>query len=229
MSDDEIFSSYFLNIIMKTFKIDYPYIQELLEYKRDGTLAFLKSTGAIAFYQGSLDLDVKKDIKSWQDFIEFSKEYIKQLVTEGLQKYQSEEKFFKKQKLSKLDMGILEPFIITISISINDEHLRRFPKWPESGTQGDYIKICIKNSLDKNYIRLYSIWRGTIFVKDTRLDHPKNDCRFRVEFLGRPEFHLIYFDLLKIRQNNEMAKINNSAIRKCIDKLEEKIIEKGIN
>ena len=52
MSDDEILVPYIPNTIMTLFKKDYPYIQELLEYKRDGTLAFLKANGAIAFYKG---------------------------------------------------------------------------------------------------------------------------------------------------------------------------------
>ena len=39
---------------MTIFKKDYPNIQQLLEYKRDGTLLFLKSQGAIAFYNGNV-------------------------------------------------------------------------------------------------------------------------------------------------------------------------------
>ena len=34
----------------------YPYKQELLNYKRDGTLAYLKSQIEIAFYNGKLSL-----------------------------------------------------------------------------------------------------------------------------------------------------------------------------
>ena len=41
MSDEEIYASYIPHEIITIFKEDYPYIQELLEYKRDGTLAFL--------------------------------------------------------------------------------------------------------------------------------------------------------------------------------------------
>ena len=35
--------------ILTVFQNDYPYIQELIEYKRDGTLLYLKSQGAIVF------------------------------------------------------------------------------------------------------------------------------------------------------------------------------------
>ena len=229
MSDDEILEPYIPNTIMTIFKNDYPYIQELLEYKMDGTLAFLKANGAIAFYKGSLGLDVKKDVKCWQDFIEFSKDYTKKFVQEGLQKYQNEEKNNDKKKFEILDMGFLEPAIVTISNGINDEYLRRFPKWPESGTQEDYINVFMKSSLDTNSIRFYWICRGTILVKDTKYDSPRNGCRYRAEFSGKPEFQLAYFDLEKISIWNEMAKTQNSRIRKVIDKLEEKILGQSIN
>ena len=42
MTDEEIIVPYVPDGIITIFKKDYPYIQELLEYKRDGTLAFLK-------------------------------------------------------------------------------------------------------------------------------------------------------------------------------------------
>lgn len=229
MSDDEILVPYIPNTIMTLFKKDYPYIQELLEYKRDGTLAFLKANGAIAFYQGSLGLDVKKDVKCWADFIEFSKNYTKKFVQEGLQKYQNDEKNNEKKKFEILDMGFLEPAILTISNGINDEYLRRFPKWPQSGTQEDYINVYMKSSLDTNSIRFYWLCRGTILVKDTKYDRPKNGCMYRAEFSGKPEFQLAYFDLQKIKQCNEMAQKNNKLIRGMIDKLEEKILEQSIS
>ncbi len=78
--------------ILTAFQNDYPYIQELIEYKRDGTLLFLKSQGAIAFYDGTFGLDVKHDVKDWQEFIEFSRGYTKKFVQDGLQKYQNDEK-----------------------------------------------------------------------------------------------------------------------------------------
>ena len=78
--------------ILTVFQNDYPYIQELIEYKRDGTLLFLKSQGAIAFYDGNFGLDVKCNVKDWQEFIEFSRNYTRKFVQEGLHKYQEEEK-----------------------------------------------------------------------------------------------------------------------------------------
>ena len=56
--------------IMTIFKNDYPYIQELLEYKRDGTLALLKIQRAITFYNGKLGLNVKTKVKCWGKFLE---------------------------------------------------------------------------------------------------------------------------------------------------------------
>ena len=78
--------------ILTAFQNYYPYIQELIEYKRDGTLLYLKSQGAIAFYDGNFGLDVKSDVKDWQEFIEFSWEYTRKIVQDGLQKYYEEEK-----------------------------------------------------------------------------------------------------------------------------------------
>ena len=126
-------------------------------------------------------------------------------------------------------MGFLEPAILTISNGINDEYLRRFPKWPQSGTQEDYINVYMKSSLDTNSIRFYWLCRGTILVKDTKYDRPNNGCMYRAEFSGKPEFQLAYFDLQKIKQCNEMAQKNNKLIRGMIDKLEEKILEQSIS
>ena len=105
MSDEDIIVPYIPNSILTIFKNDYPYIEELLNYKRDGTLLFLKSQGAIAFYNGSLGLNVKRDVKDWQEFLEFSRNYTKNFVQEGLQKYQNQEKDKKKKKLSNIRYG----------------------------------------------------------------------------------------------------------------------------
>ena len=40
MSDEEIIVPYIPDGIITSLKEDYPYIQELLEYKRDGALVF---------------------------------------------------------------------------------------------------------------------------------------------------------------------------------------------
>ena len=57
--------------ILRAFQNDYPYIQQLIEYKRDGTILYLKSQGAIAFYNGNFGLDVKCNVKDWQGLLNF--------------------------------------------------------------------------------------------------------------------------------------------------------------
>ena len=84
MSDDEdICVPCIPNRIMTIIKKEYPYIEELLKYKRDGTLLFLKSQGAIAFYEGALGLNVNKDVKDWAQFKEFARNYTRKFVQEG--------------------------------------------------------------------------------------------------------------------------------------------------
>ena len=229
MSDDDIIVPFIPDSIITIFKNDYPYIQELLEYKRDGTLALLKAQGAIAFYNGSLGLDVKKDVKEWADFIEFSKNYTRKFVQEGLQKYQNKEKDSEKKQFQILDMGFLGPAVEMISNGINDSYLRRFPSWPSSpGTQEDFIEVNMKSSFESNQLRYYWICRGTIFVKDTKYEFPVKGCRYRAEFSGKPEFQIAYFDLDKIRQYNDMAQKSIAAVKKLIDKCEQKIIEQSL-
>ena len=216
--------------ILAAFQNDYPYIQELIEYKRDGTLLFLKSLGAIAFYNGNFGLDVKCNVKDFQEFIEFSRNYTRNFVQDGVQKYQNDEKDADdKKKYSILDMGILEPAIERISNTINQEHLKKFPKWPTSGTQEGYIELNVKNFQETGLLRIYSLCRGTIFVKDTRYSSPRNGCNYRAEFSGKPEFQLSYFDLSKIRQCNEMAHQNMKQMKVVIDKLEEKYLEQSLS
>ena len=228
MSDD-IIVPFVPNTIITNFKEDYPYIQELLEYKRDGTLAFLKSQGAIAIYNGSLGLDVKHDVKSWGDFIEFSKSYTKKFVQEGLQKYQNAEKNVEdnKKKFIKLDLEILGDAIVQISKYITDDYLRKFPQWPTSGTQEGFLDILLKNQFESNNLKFYWACRGTIFVKDTKYDYPRNGCPYNAEWSGKPEFQLAFFDLEKIRQCNEIASANMAQMKQIVEKYEQKIIEQS--
>jgi hypothetical protein len=217
--------------ILTAFQNDYPYIRELIEYKRDGTLLFLKSQGAIAFYDGNFGLDVKSDVKDWEEFIEFSRNYTRKFVQEGLQKYQNDEKDVddKKKKFQILDMRILDPAIEAISNTINREYLEKFPKWLTSGTQEGYIELYAKNFQELGTLRIYCLSKGTIFVKDTRYSSPRNGCNYRAEFSGKPEFQLSYFDLDKIRQCNEMAQKNMKQIKILIDRLEEKYLEQSMS
>ena len=121
-------------------------------------------------------------------------------------------------------MGLLGPAIEMISNTINDEYLRRFPQWPSSGTQEDYINVFNKGSLETYNLKFYWVWRGTIFVKNTKYSSPREGCPYRAEFSGKPEFHIAYFDLDKIRQCNDLAKTNMSLIKSKIDKIEEKYL-----
>ena len=117
MSED-IIVPYIPSAVLTIFKQNYPYIQELINYKEDATLALLKGKGAMAFYDGIFGFDVKKDVKDWGEFVEFSRNYTYYFVQEGLQKYQNEEKNNEKKKFEILDMGVLGPAIELISFSI---------------------------------------------------------------------------------------------------------------
>ena len=229
-SCEELVVPYIPPDILTAFQNDYPYIQELIEYKRDGTLLYLKSEGAIAFYNGNFGLEVKWNVKDFQEFIEFSRNYTRKFVQDGLQKYQNDEKDAddKKKKFKILFMGILGPAIETISNTINREYLDKFPQRPTSGTQEGYIELNVKNFQETGNLRIYWLSRGTIFVKDTRYSSPRNGCNYSAEFSGKPEFQLSYFDLDKIRQCNEMAQKNMKQIKVLIDKLEEKYLEQSL-
>ena len=103
LDDEDILVPCIPNRIMTIIKSEYPYIEELLEYKRDGTLLFLKSQGAIAFYDGTLGLDVQSDVKDWAQFKEFARKYSKLVVQNGLQKYQNELKSQAEFFLAKIE------------------------------------------------------------------------------------------------------------------------------
>ena len=228
MSEENVSAPYIPNTFLTIFKNDYPYIQELLEYKRDGTLLFLKTQGALAFYDISFGLDVANDVKDWQEFIEFSKNYTRNFVQQEVQKYQNDEKNEKdeKKKFKNLDMGILGPAIEIISNAINDKHLKSVLLLPKSsGTLQDFIEIDIKYQQERNDERFYCLCRGTILVKDTKYSSPRNGCYYRSEFSGKTKFQLSYFDLEKIRICNEMTKKNMAMIKKGVDKCEEKLLE----
>ena len=227
MSED-IIVPYIPSAVLTIFEQNYPYIQELINYKKDATLALLKGKGAMAFYDGIFGFDVKKDVKDWGEFVEFSRNYTYHFVQEGLQKYQNEEKNNEKKKFQILDMGVLGPAIELISNAITSDYLDRFPKWPNSGTtQEDYIKLDTKGYFEKHAIKYYWICRGRILVRDTHYSYPKNGCNYRAEFSGKPEFQLAYFDMDKIKQYNEMAKNNMNKLKAIVDKWEEKLIEQN--
>ena len=135
----------------------------------------------------------------------------------------------KKKKFMTLDMELLGPAIESISKTINDEQLRRFPNYPTSGTQEDYINVFTKSSLETNNFRFYWLCRGTIFVKDTKYSSPIKGCPYRSEFSGKPEFNFSYFDLDKIRQCNQMVKNNMEKVKLIIDNIEKKYLEQNLS
>ena len=227
MSEGELIIPKIPDPILTIFENDYPQLKELLDYKRDATLIFLKSSGAMAIYRGSLGLKCAKDVKDWAQFIQFSKDYTQEIVQAGLQKYQTEEEGLeeKKKQFNNLNLTLVSPAVEMISSIICEEYLNKFPSWPTYGTQEDYIKIDIKSHLEYKQKRIYWACRGSIFVKDTKYESPKNGCFFyRAEFSGKPEFLISYFDLEKIRQCNEMAKSNIKLIKKKLDELDEKLL-----
>ena len=63
MSGEELIVPFVPSGIITIIKNDYPEIKELLEYKRDATLVFLNSQGAMAIYKGVAQLNVAKEVK----------------------------------------------------------------------------------------------------------------------------------------------------------------------
>ena len=211
-------------------KNDYPYIKELSEYKNNGTLALLKSQSAIAFYNGKLGLNVKSKIKSWGDFVEFSRNYTERFIREGLEKYQNEERYLpnQKQKYKVLDMEFLGPIINFISEGINNSFLKKFPEWPTNKTQEDILEVSMKGQFESNCLKLFWLCRGNIYVKKTRYDPPRDGYPYKAKYFGKPELQISYFDLDKIRLCNEIAKQNKEKIKNIIDTLDKKFIEQGV-
>ena len=232
MSEGELIIPKIPDPILTIFENDYPQLKELLDYKRDATLIFLKSSGAMAIYRGSLGLKCAKDVKDWAQFIKFSKDYTQKIVQAGLQKYQTEEEGLeeKKKQFNNLNLALGSPAVEMISSIICEEYLNKFPNWSNNGvTQEDYIKIDIKCHLEYDQKRIYWACRGSIFVKDTRYASPRNGCFYRAEFSGKPELSISYFDLEKIKLCNELAKRNMNLIKKKIDELDEKYLTQEMN
>ena len=216
--------------IISELKNDYPYIKELIEYKKNGTLTFLKAKFAMAFYNGSLGLSTNKEEKNYGEFIELFKIYTRKFVQEGLQNYQNKENEKEKKQFKRLDMGFLGPAIEMISNGINDSYLRKFPLWPSSpGTQENFIEVNMKGSFESNQFRYYWVCKGMINVKDTKYNHPVNGCFHRAELSGNPEFQIACFDLEKITQCNEMAKSSMPKMKQVIDKCEQWFMEQSLN
>ena len=226
MSGEELIVPKISNAITTLIKNDYPEIKELLEYKRDATLVFLKSQSAFAIYDGKVEFNVAKDVKDWDEFEEYAEKYSKFIVQNGIQKYQKEEANLPEQKkqFNKLEKAIVDPAVKMISNTITKEYLNRFPFWPDSGTQSDFIEIDLKTSQQTNDLRIYWTCSGQILVKDTKYDIPVDGNKYRAEFLGKPEFQLSIFDLAKIDLCNKMAKENMNQLKNIIDEFDKKLL-----
>lgn len=226
MDEKELIVPYIPTTILTILKNDYPEIKELLENKREATLIFLKSFGAMAVYDGTVHLDVGKDVKDWDEFITFAENYSKYIVQKGVQKYQAKENHLEEQKkqYKRIELGLIDPAVSMISNTITREYLNRFPLWPDSGTQEDFIEIDLKSTQEANDLRIYWTCKGEIFVKDTKYDIPINGSKYRAEFSGKPEFQLSIFDLQKIKFCNDMAKKNMKKLEMKLDELNEKLL-----
>lgn len=226
MSEGELIIPNIPDPILVIFTEDYPKLKELLDYKRDATLIYLKSNGAMAIYRGSLGFECSKDVKDWDQFIKFSKNYTEGIVQAGLQKYQTKEDGLeeKKKQFKNLNLNLISPAVEMISNIICEEYLEKFPNWPSYGTQEDYIKIDIKSHLEYQKKIIYWACKGSIFVKDTKYEWPRNECFYRAEFSGKPEFLISYFDLERIRQCNAMAEKNMKLLKSKLDELDEKLL-----
>ena len=217
--------------IIEELNKDFEYVGKLIKYKNDATLYFLQCYNATCYYQGTFDIKVSKDVKDWQEFLDFSKKYTTRFVQEALQYHKNKEKDLNdnQKKFDLLTMDFLEPAIITISNNINHQYYKRFPCWPESGSQEDYIKVNINNKLidDENKLRYYWSCSGTIFVKDTKYDPPKGIYKYRAEWDGKPEFNIAYFNMEKIRQINTLAEQEEGMkqLKSMIDKCEKQLIQ----
>ena len=126
-------------------------------------------------------------------------------------------------------MDCLGPIIESISNLITDKYLKRFPFWPSSGSQEDYIDIftrgCFEPEKGLKLLKFYWVCDGDLLVKDTKYDPPKDGNYYKAEYSGKPEFQLAYFDLEKIRLCNEMVKIDKEGIKQLIDDIENKLLE----
>ena len=225
MSEGELIIPKIPDPILTIFENDYPQLKELLDYKRDATLIFLKSSGAMAIYRGLLGLNFEKDVKDWSEFKKFSVSYTKSIVQAGLQKYQTKEEGLeeKKKQFNNLSMGILDPMVDNILDVFNEEYFKKFPNWSSNGrTQKGFIELNIKSHLENCAIRIYGACKGTIFVKDSP------GCLYRVEIFGKPELSISYFDLERIKLCNELAKNNMSLIKSKLDELDNKLINQQL-
>ena len=54
--------------IIEMFRKDYEFMNKLLDYKRDGTLALLKIYDAVNIYDDNFNLNFEKNVRDWYEF-----------------------------------------------------------------------------------------------------------------------------------------------------------------
>lgn len=210
--------------IIEMIKEDYKFINKLLEYKRDATLALFNIYNAVIIYENDFNLKIEKNIKNWCEFFELMQNYTKIFISKGLNFYKNKET--NNNYYGTINENFLAPIIKKIFEEIYIKYLRKFPYWNESpGKQNDYINIELKNKTDINNLRYYWNFQGIIFVQDTKYNKPINGNSFKVEFNGNPKFQIAVFDLNKLEYFRKIEK----NLQQYIDFIDDKIIEQKLN
>ena len=229
--------------IIEIFKNDYQFIKKLLEYKKDPTLALLKVYNAIFVYDDDFNLKIVENVTNlgrscdsagipssqpekieWCQFFEnIKKNYAKKLIKEGLNLFKN--KYNDSQIISEIDEKFFAPILEKIFDEIYQSFSKKFSfqkDMPEK--QNDYINIDLKDKTDINKIRYYWIFKGVIFAQiTTKYNELTKDNYFIVEFNGNPKFQIVAFELNFLNY----FKKNESNLKKIIDVIDDKIIEKN--
>ena len=206
--------------IIEMFRKDYEFMNKLLDYKRDGTLALLKIYDAVNIYDDNFNLNFEKNVRDWYEFFELLKKYTKVFTLEGLNFYKNKNE--KNNNFQIINENVLGPIIEKIFDIIYISYLRKFPYWPETGEQNGYINIDLKNNIEISNIRYYWHFQGTLFVNDTKYRESNNGYFFKVEFNGKPKFQIVCFDLNKLKY----LSLNENNLKQYIDMIDNKIIAK---
>ena len=226
--------------IFENFKNDYKFMKQLLENKRDPTLALLKIYDAVFVYDENFNLKIEKKVVNLEGssdsigiplqrecckfFENTKKNYAKKLIEEGLNLFNN-----KYNNNSRLINEINENFLGQIIEKVFDEIYQSFSKKfsfqkdiPEK--QNDYINLKLKDNNDINKIRYYWLFQGVIFAQITiKYNESNKDNSFKIEFNGKPKFQIVAFDLNVLN----CFKKNQSYIKNIIDMIDDKIIEQN--
>lgn len=229
--------------IIEIFKNDYKFMKNLLEYKRDPTLALLKINNVVIIYDEDLNLQLEKNFinfggnsdsfkiplsqamqREWCKFYEnIKRNYAKKLTEELLNLFSN-----KYHNNSRIIYEIDEKFLGPIIEKVLDEIYQSFSKifffQKDPGKQNDYINIELKDKIDINKNRYYWLFQGIIFAQNTiKYNESINDNSFKVELNGKPKFQVVAFDLNLLND----LKRNKSNLKNIIDIIDDKIIEQN--